>query len=84
MRNEFHDDIWIASLQKRLHGRSGNVVVSDVRFPNEAAAISDAGGVIIRVERPSLGTTTSTHVTETSHASLQVRGQAPLNPLASA
>lgn len=31
------------------------MVVTDVRFPNEADAIRDAGGVLIRLVRPSAG-----------------------------
>jgi hypothetical protein len=70
MRNAFHDDIWLASLQRRLHGVNGNVVVSDVRMPNEAAAITDAGGVLIRVERP--GTGAGSHATETEASKIAV------------
>jgi hypothetical protein len=40
------------------------VVVTDVRFPNEAEAIRRAGGVLIRVERP--GFDGDGHVTETA------------------
>lgn len=32
-----------------------NVVIPDVRFPNEAQAIKDAGGVVCRIDRPVLG-----------------------------
>jgi hypothetical protein len=64
MRNEFHDEIWIAALQNRLCASRENVVISDVRFPNEANAIRTVGGFIVRVERPSLVRSTSTHATE--------------------
>lgn len=64
MRNEFHDEIWISSLQRRLHSTDGNVVVSDVRFPNEAEAIRSAGGILVRIERR--GTVACGHVTETA------------------
>ena len=40
------------------------IVITDVRFPNEAEAIRDAGGVLVRIERPSL-TSTDQHVSET-------------------
>lgn len=36
----------------RLH--HGNVVVSDVRFPNEAQWVLDEGGVLVRITRPGL------------------------------
>ena len=50
-RHGFHDDIWIAALENRLRSRTGNTVISDVRFPNEIKAIRNAGGRIICVER---------------------------------
>jgi len=40
--------------------------VTDVRFPNEADAIRAAGGTIVKVVRPSLGTPTDEHPSETS------------------
>ena len=53
-RHGFHDDIWIASLENRLRKSTGNVVISDVRFPNEIKAIRNAGGVVAWVQRGTL------------------------------
>ena len=50
-RQGFHDDIWIAALENRLRQRTGHTVISDVRFPNEVAAIRNAGGRIIWIKR---------------------------------
>lgn len=50
-RKSFHNDIWVASLENKLRKVDTNVVVSDCRFPNEFAAIKNAGGIIIRVKR---------------------------------
>lgn len=50
-RQGFHDDIWIASLENKIRKTSDNVVISDVRFPNEIAAIRNAGGKVIRIKR---------------------------------
>lgn len=51
-RNHFHKDIWIDSLLYQLEARpTTNAVISDARFPNEIAAIQNAGGVLIQVER---------------------------------
>ena len=47
----FHNDIWIASLENRLRKTTDNIVISDVRFPNEIAAIHNAGGVVARIKR---------------------------------
>jgi rhodanese-related sulfurtransferase len=50
-RMAFHDDIWIASLEKKLLTSEDNIVISDCRFPNEFKAIQNTGGKIIRVKR---------------------------------
>lgn len=50
-RKNFHDDIWIASLENKLRNSEDNVVISDCRFPNEILAIRRAGGIVIRVRR---------------------------------
>jgi hypothetical protein len=50
-RKSWHDDTWIASLENKLRKTSNDIVISDVRFPNEIAAIKRAGGVVIRVTR---------------------------------
>jgi len=50
-RRGFHDDIWIASLENKLRSSKDNIVISDVRFPNEISAIKNAGGSVIRVVR---------------------------------
>ena len=50
-RRNFHDDIWIASLENKLRKITDDVVISDCRFPNEIAAIKSAGGQVIRVVR---------------------------------
>jgi len=50
-RRGFHDDIWIASLENKLRKTTDDVVISDCRFPNEIAAIRQAGGTVIRVTR---------------------------------
>lgn len=50
-RQHFHDDIWIASLENKLRSSQDNIVVSDVRFPNEISAIKRAGGLVIRIKR---------------------------------
>jgi hypothetical protein len=50
-RSGFHDDIWIASLENKMRKTSDNIVISDVRFPNEIKAIHNAGGIVVRVKR---------------------------------
>jgi hypothetical protein len=50
-RNHFHPDIWIHSVEHKLMNTSDNIVISDVRFPNEIKSIKDAGGIVIRTHR---------------------------------
>lgn len=51
LRESFHDDIWIASLENKLRKTQDNIVISDVRFPNEIKAIQRAGGLVVRIKR---------------------------------
>jgi len=53
-RGGFHNDIWIASLENRLRKTTEDIVISDVRFPNEIAAIRKHGGVCVWVKRGAL------------------------------
>lgn len=50
-RKSFHDDTWIASLENKLVKAHNDIVITDVRFPNEIAAVRNAGGTVIRVVR---------------------------------
>jgi hypothetical protein len=50
-RGNFHDDIWIASLENKLRNSQDDIVISDCRFPNEIKSIKNAGGIVIRVVR---------------------------------
>ena len=45
--------------------RHPDVVITDVRFPDEADAVRTAGGLVVRVTRPGV-TSTDTHATETA------------------
>ena len=46
----FHDDIWIASIERKLDSKT-NYVIPDTRFPNEIDLIKKLGGKIWHVER---------------------------------
>ena len=50
-RNHFHNDIWVASVEYKLLNSKEDIVITDCRFSNEVAAIKNAGGVAIRVQR---------------------------------
>lgn len=49
-RDVFHPDLWILALEKKL-AMYQNVVISDVRFPNEIDFIQRMGGFVVRVKR---------------------------------
>jgi len=50
-RTGFHDDIWIASLENKMRKTKDNIVISDVRFPNEIKAIRNSGGIVVWIKR---------------------------------
>lgn len=47
-------NVWVDALFKDFID-SPALVVTDVRFPNEAEAVTDRGGVLIRIARPGVG-----------------------------
>ena len=50
MRNKFNENIWLYSLENKLKDKK-NIVISDVRFPNEIDLVFQHGGVLIEVKR---------------------------------
>jgi hypothetical protein len=56
LRNGLHPNTWVNALMsdyvKDKDGDLPNWIITDTRFPNEAKAIKDRGGIIIRVDRP--------------------------------
>lgn len=48
-RNMLGENIWIESLKNRSGNK--NIVISDVRFVNEAENIKSSGGILIRIKR---------------------------------
>ena len=63
MREGLHTNVWVNALFADYNENS-NWLVTDARFPNEAKAIKDLGGVVLRIERSTcqLGT----HPSETA------------------
>lgn len=51
-RRMIHSDIWTNAWRQSAAKVVGPIVVDDVRFPNEAAAIRAEGGVLWRINRP--------------------------------
>ena len=50
-RKNFHNDIWVASVENRLRGIKDDIVITDCRFANEVSAIKNAGGITLRTHR---------------------------------
>lgn len=63
LRDGLHTNVWVNALFADYNENS-NWLVTDARFPNEAKAIKDLGGVVLRIERSTcqLGT----HPSETA------------------
>lgn len=51
LRQHFHDDIWIASLENKLRTAKDNIVITDCRFPNEIKGLKEQGAKIIWIQR---------------------------------
>lgn len=67
-RNNIADNIWIASMEKRMAGYQ-DVVITDVRFPNEIEFVKRMGGKIIWVRRgkmPTEAEMSKMHISETA------------------
>jgi hypothetical protein len=49
-RDVIHPDVWVLSVERKI-GMYKNVVIPDVRFPNEMNFIQKMGGFVVRVRR---------------------------------
>lgn len=65
VRNILGEDTWTNALKNRIWQYGGPLVVTDVRFPNEASLLLRRGFKIVNVHRPGLESTDS-HVSETA------------------
>jgi len=65
------DDLWVLSAL-RAASRHDRVVVPDVRFDNEARAIRERGGVVLKVVRPGASCLTADTSAHESEAGISV------------
>ena len=63
-RRIIHPDIWVNSTISEYTNEQ-NWIITDVRFPNEAAAIRERDGILIKIERPT-DDLNATHESETA------------------
>lgn len=54
MRQYVNDNVWISALLPIIEAHP-KVVISDVRYSNEANWIHEHGGIVIRITRPGVG-----------------------------
>lgn len=67
-RNLIHPHLWVRACLRRVEGQA-NVVISDCRFGNEARAIRERGGIVVRLN--GRGELADKHISEVPlHASL--------------
>ena len=93
-RNMIDPDIWVRAAMQRADSmlEAGlRVVVTDVRFDNEAEAIQEAGGVVFMVTRPDvtvLNLMTAAHASErgimSEHILLTIENKGSLEALGAA
>ena len=54
----YYPDVWVQNLKNRVvNNLYEDIAITDVRFENEAKAVRELGGYIVRVERPGLNKT---------------------------
>jgi hypothetical protein len=67
IRGTIGDNIWVGTAMHWAEvalAEQHRVVITDCRFENEAHAIREAGGLIVKIERPGLGLATDSHLSE--------------------
>ena len=66
-RDLISPDFWLTTWRNQVLAqltRGISVVTDDLRFPNEANTVFDLNGTTIRIDRPDLRPTTTTHPSE--------------------
>lgn len=64
-RQIIHPNTWVNATYAGIND-GDNVVITDVRFPNEADAVKEHGGIVIRISRPVTDKVSDNHVSETA------------------
>jgi hypothetical protein len=76
-RELFGENFWVERVTRQIHN-GDRVVITDVRFPNEEAAVHNLGGKVFRIVRPGNGAA-NTHASEQQVDRLFVDGVIPNN-----
>lgn len=67
VRDNVGQHVWVDAALRSAEGK--NIVITDVRFPNEFEAVRAAGGKLVRIDRPDHGVLTADaakHISETA------------------
>jgi len=67
VRQMWDDDFWVKNMDMRLSQIADNVVISDVRFPNEAEWVRGKGGLLVRID-DGREQSSDAHASETSQS----------------
>lgn len=68
-RDVLGESVWVNALESRIAAADTPIVITDVRFPNEADMIRRRGGTIVRIVRDNLApidVTNAQHASETA------------------
>lgn len=76
MFRQHYPEVWVQCLKNRIQVASArpneaNIAITDVRFENEAKALRELGGWLIRIERPG-NTTADQHPSEVEMDGIEV------------
>lgn len=82
-RDLLGENVWVDATLKPILSDSGDWVIQDVRFPNEAERIEALGGKVIRISKPGVGPLNA-HSSETalnSHSFLDLANDGTIEDL---
>lgn len=71
-RELYGENFWVDRVMAQVKS-TGDYVITDVRFPNEEAAVHQAGGKVLRIVRDGVGAVNA-HVSDTGVDSLNIDG----------
>ena len=64
IRERIHASLWLELAEAQIRDTKDNVVITDVRFPNEVALVKQYLGTMILLERPSINRDGKRHTSE--------------------
>ena len=76
LEGSFWVEVMRHKIDRLIHAGVSRIVVSDVRFDDEAALVRDLGGIVVRIMRPGSVASTDLHASETEMAYIEVDGTA--------